>query len=157
MNLAVPCPIPFFECQAAYLAEAWARPADGPHALAPLEERERWVRQRREDVGERTQDMHLTGAAGGSAWRYMRELLGFVHASRPPSPDAESWLERSDWEARLATVEEIYADRVRRGPTLPWHDDAYRRCEYTVDWASGTWSVDDSAAQRPRTEASVAA
>ena len=24
--LAVPCPIPFFECQAAYLAEAWARP-----------------------------------------------------------------------------------------------------------------------------------
>ena len=69
--------------------------------------------------------MHLTNAGGGSAWCYMRELLRFVHAPRPPTPDAERpWLERPGFEARLAVVEEIYADRVRRGPTLPWHDDA---------------------------------
>jgi len=43
--LAVPCPIPFFECQAAFLAEHWARPEgnDGPGALSSADERERWV------------------------------------------------------------------------------------------------------------------
>ena len=39
-----------------------------------------------------------------------------------------------------------------RGRKLPWHDDSYRRCEYTVDWASGRWSVDDSRSKRPRAE-----
>ena len=27
IQLSVPCPIPFFECQAAFIAEEWARPA----------------------------------------------------------------------------------------------------------------------------------
>merc|ERR1719498_1779859 len=43
ISLNVPCPIPFFECQAAYVAEAWARgPSD---ELAPKEEREAWVQR----------------------------------------------------------------------------------------------------------------
>jgi len=137
--LAVPCPIPFFECQAAYLAEHFARPDDEP--LASAEERTAWVEQRQAAVEGRPQDTHLTGAAGGSAWRYMAELLGAVHASRPPTADGGSWLERPGWAARLATVEDVYQDRSRRQPALPWHDDAYRRCQYSVDWASGKWSV----------------
>ena len=140
----MPCPIPFFECQAAYLAEAWARP-DG--ALLTEETRAKWVEQRLVDVGfhtGRSQDTHLTGAAGGCAWRYMRELLQAVQAHRPPTEDSGSWLERSDWESRLTTVEAIYRDRASRYPKLPWEDDSYRRCEYTVDWTTGQWSVDDT-------------
>ena len=38
------CPIPFFECQAAYIAEAWARPPDA--ALTTQAEREAWVSAR---------------------------------------------------------------------------------------------------------------
>lgn len=154
--LAVPCPIPFFECQAAYLAEAWSRPEG---ALLAEEARAAWVDQRLEDVGfhtGRSQDTHLTGAAGGCAWRYMRALLQAVQADRPPVADADTWLERSDWESRLATVESIYRDRGSRYPTLPWEDDSYRRCEYAVDWASGKWSVDDSrATKRPKSAACV--
>ena len=145
--LAVPCPIPFFECQAAYLAEAWARPEGA--LLASEEARAEWVEQRLADVGfhsGRSQDTHLTGAAGGCAWRYMRELLHAVQAGRPPTAGADTWLERSDWESRLATVEAIYRDRASRYPTLPWEEDSYRRCEYAVDWATGHWSVDDARA-----------
>ena len=86
----------------------------------------------------------------------MREL---VRAARPPPPAAtaggaagaaaaaargDCWLERGDWEARLATVEEVFRDRGARYPKKPWHDDEYRRCEYSVDWASGRWEVDDT-------------
>ena len=145
---AVPCPIPFFECQAAYLAEAWSRPPG--EELTSEAERDAWVAARLDAVGfdrGRPQDTHLTGAAGGSAWTYMRELLGRVHAARPPTADGASWLERSDWEARLETVESVYRDRGARYPKRPWDDDAYRRCEYDVDWQAGTWTVDDSRAK----------
>lgn len=142
IQLAVPCPIPFFECQALYLAEAWARPPDA--ALTTQTEREAWVATRRAAVADRPQDMHVTGALGGSAWQYMRELIDQVHEGRPPTPDGDSWLERPDWEARLLTVESVYRDRGGRYPTRPWDDDAYRRCEYTVDWTTGDWSVDDT-------------
>ena len=56
----------------------------------------------------------------------------------------------SDWAQRLETVYSVYADRGARYPKLPWHDDAYRRCEYTVDWAQGTWSVDETGATRAK-------
>ena len=144
--LAVPCPIPFFECQAALLAEQWARPSDGPEALTSESERVEWVEQRRAAVGERTQDTHLTGAAGGSAWSYMRELLARVHATSPPTEEGDTWLARTNWDERLTTVESVYRDRGARYPKLPWHRDSYRRVEYSVDWASGEWRSDDSKA-----------
>ena len=157
----MPCPIPFFECQSAFVAEHWARPSDGPDALTSADERAAWVAARRAAVGARTQDTHVTGAAGGSAWSYMRELNHAARAAaaeRPPeAADAGEpcWLERPNWEARLTTVEEVYRDRGARYPKLPWHDDAYRRCEYTVDWDSGRWSVDDSRAVPSKADCSV--
>ena len=145
--LAVPCPIPFFECQAAYLAEAWARPPASPLTTAAY--REAWVKDRIAAVGaDRPQDLHFTSAGGASPWGYMRELLGLIHAVTPPTPDGESWVERSDFAERLATVESVYDDRGARYPKKPWHEDDYRRCQYSVDWASGTWAVDDSKARR---------
>ena len=153
IQLSVPCPIPFFECQAAYIAEAWARsPTDSP--LSTREEREAWVAERVAAVAEsgREQDMHYTNTFGDSAWQYMRDL---VHALREAKRAEEleeeaevdaSWLERPTFEKRLTTVEDVYKDRGARYPKLPWHDDAYRRCEYSVDWEAGTWSVDDSRA-----------
>lgn len=151
--LSVPCPIPFFECQAAYLAEEWARGDDELHAPAETARREGWVAALRAAVGARPQDLHYTatsarGPGTTSAWEYMRELLARVHALRgAPDARADSWLGRPGWEARLATVEAVYRDRGGRYPTKPWHDDSYRRCEYSVDWDSGQWSVDDSKAQ----------
>ena len=32
---------------------------------------------------------------------------------------------------------------MRRRPALPWDDDWYRYCEYSVDWATGKWEVAD--------------
>jgi len=156
--LAVPCPVPFFECQAAYMAEHLARPAG--RAMTSEPQRTAWLQGQMEAVGfdtGRPQDLHLTGAGGGSPWRYMRELLAAVHADAPPTADGESWLERPTWEARLETVEAVYLDRSARQPQLPWHDDAYRRCEYTVDWTTGSWAVDDSRAKRPTTECEASA
>ena len=156
--LAVPCPVPFFECQAAYIAEHLARPAG--RAMTSEPQRTAWLQGQMEAVGfdaGRPQDLHLTGAGGGSPWRYMRELLAAVHADAPPTADGESWLERPTWEARLETVEAVYRDRSARQPQLPWHDDAYRRCEYTVDWTTGSWAVDDSRAKRPTTECEASA
>ena len=156
--LAVPCPVPFFECQAAYIAEHLARPAG--RAMTSEPQRTAWLQGQMEAVGfdaGRPQDLHLTGAGGGSPWRYMRELLAAVHADAPPTADGESWLERPTWEARLETVEAVYQDRSARQPQLPWHDDAYRRCEYTVDWTTGSWAVDDSRAKRPTTECEASA
>jgi hypothetical protein len=156
--LAVPCPVPFFECQAAYIAEHLARPAG--RAMTSEPQRTAWLQGQMEAVGfdaGRPQDLHLTGAGGGSPWRYMRELLAAVHADLPPTADGESWLERPTWEARLETVEAVYRDRSARQPQLPWHDDAYRRCEYTVDWTTGSWAVDDSRAKRPTTKCEASA
>jgi hypothetical protein len=84
----------------------------------------------------------LTIAAFISA--QMRELVKRVHATQPPTVEGTSWLERPEWDARLTTIESIYRDRGSRYPALPWEEDSYRRCEYTVDWTSGKWSVDDS-------------
>ena len=166
--LAVPCPIPYFECQAYFMAEHLARGGGGGSGdgsgdeLTTEEERARWLEQRMEAVGFETgrpMDLHFTSAGGGSPWGYMRELLRAVHAARPPpvaddgaSADGEatSWVERADCFARLETVEAVYSDRGGRYPKLPWHDDAYRRCEYTVDWARGTWSVDETGATRAK-------
>ena len=82
----------------------------------------------------------------------MRELVRRVHATQPPSEHGTSWLERPEWDARLSTVEAIYRDRGSRYPTLPWHEDSYRRCEYTVDWETGLWEVDDSRCSTPKEE-----
>ena len=135
IQLAVPCPIPTFEAQSRYLGEAWANPEG---ALTSREERQRWVAQRLATVeaSGREQDLHYTTAEGSSAWAYIREL---VHAA--PSPPKTSWLDSDAFDARLSTVESIYRDRGARYPTKPWHDDSYRRCEYSVDWESGEWDV----------------
>ena len=74
---------------------------------------------------------------------------------RPPTADGAGWLERSDWEARLETVESVYRDRGAL-PKRPWDDDAYR-CEYDVDWEAGTWTVDDSRAKAECVEPEAAA
>lgn len=151
IQLSVPCPIPFFECQAAYLAEAWSRGEAAGEQLSSRAGREAWVAERLAAVeaSGREQDLHYTNTFGASAWAYMRELIRTLHAARPPSADSDCWLERPEWEHRLETVQAVYADRGARYPQLPWHDDAYRRCEYTVDWARGTWEVDDSKAGGP--------
>lgn len=135
IQLAVPCPIPTFEAQARYLGEAWATDEG---ALTPLDDRRSWVAQRLATVeaSGREQDLHYTTAEGSSAWSYIRELV----RAAPPPPQA-SWLDAEAFDARLATVEAIYRDRGARYPTKPWHDDAYRRCEYSVDWGSGAWDV----------------
>ena len=146
IHLAVPCPIPFFECQAAYLAEAWARPP--VEELSTADERAQWVASRlaRVEASGREQDLHYTSSHGTTAWQYMRELVRAVRETEPTqeSVDEPCWMRRPDWEQRLTTVEAVYTDRGSRYPTLPWHDDAYRRCEYTVDWESGRWTVDCS-------------
>ena len=41
IQLSVPCPIPFFECQAAYLAEAWARKSKAVVRQAQKEDKPR--------------------------------------------------------------------------------------------------------------------
>ena len=155
--LSVPCPIPFFEIQAAYLGEHWAfdgsfgqhakgfcTDADGTETqpgaeLSTKQERIDWVATRLESVGPRLQDMHLMGAPGGknsshSAWAYMRLLLKL---SRLPPQVTDTWL------SRMETVKAVYDDRSRRKPSMPWDDDEYRRCQYEVDWDSGTWKVDE--------------
>jgi hypothetical protein len=150
--LSVPCPIPFFEIQAAYLGEHWAfdgtfgelTDADGlethPGAeLSTKQERIDWVAERLGSIGPRLQDMHLMGAPGGkdssdSAWAYMRLLLKL---SRLPPQVTNTWL------SRMETVEAIYDDRSRRKPIMPWDDDEYRRCQYEVNWDLGTWRVDE--------------
>ena len=108
--LNVPCPIPYFECQAAYVAEAWARGPGSAEELTSEAEREAWVERRLAAVRAigREQDFHNTKADGGSAWAYMRELLRAVHAKCPPAPEGDSWVQRPTWEARLATMEEVH-------------------------------------------------
>jgi hypothetical protein len=49
--LSIPCPIPYFEAQAIFLAEAWAGGGD----LPPAAERTAWVEARRITVGARMQ------------------------------------------------------------------------------------------------------
>lgn len=135
--LSVPCPIPFFEIQAAYLGEHWAT----PQGLTAEAERCDWVPKRLASIEPRWQDTHLMGAPGGktssdSAWAYMRRLLELSQLS---SDVTDTWLSKMD------TVEAVYNDRSSRRPTMPWDDDAYRRCEYRVDWATGEWSVEEPA------------
>ena len=141
VQLSVPCPIPFFEAQALYLAEALAAP---DAALAARDERDAWVDARLATVAAsgREQDLHYTSAEGDNAWAYIRRLVDLAGA---PQVDGDpSWLQSPAFDHRLKTVESVYDDRGRRYPTKPWHDDAYRRCDYAVDWAAGTWTVDAS-------------
>ena len=84
----------------------------------------------------REQGLHYTTAEGSSAWAYIRELVNAA-----PAPPVRSWLDSDNFDARLSTVESIYRDRGARYPSKPWHDDSYRRCEYSVDWESGEWDV----------------
>ena len=97
--LAVPCPVPFFECQAAYIAEHLARPAG--RAMTSEPQRTAWLQGQMEAVGfdaGRPQDLHLTGAGGGSPWRYMRELLAAVFPRQRESKEELDFF----WKARRA-------------------------------------------------------
>lgn len=122
--LAVPCPIPLFEAQARFVAARLCR--QEPTGLA---EEASWVASRASDVGERQQDLHFLSDA---AWIYMKEL---VRLSGTETKDFEAYCRRLD------IVREIYADRGTKRPKLPWDDDWYRRCEYSVDWETGQWQV----------------
>jgi len=121
--LAVPCPIPLFEAQARFVA---SHLRCGSSSVA---EREDWMDARRSAVGDRLQDLHFLSSG---AWAYMRELT------------KKSGMAGADFEAycrRLALVEAIYQDRCSRRPEMPWDDDWYRRCEYSVDWEAGDFRV----------------
>ena len=103
-----------------------------------LQDRLAWVAARQQLVGARAQDMH-TMAIGGGAWRYMAELDRLTATGGGPGdPEAEC----RERERRFKIVEQIYADRKRRQPKVPWGDDGYRDCEYRVDWTTGEWTVD---------------
>lgn len=123
--LAVPCPVPLFEAQSRFVA------AHLRQELAPLEEREAWVASRREAVGARTQDWHFLGP---HAWEYMRQLTAL---------SGVAGAEYEAYDRRLSIVSQVYQDRVAKRPALPWGDDWFRRCQYTVDWERGTWEVLD--------------
>jgi hypothetical protein len=148
--LSVPCPIPFFECQARFLANFWAeglhrRDSAAPAAAAlgaeqpqhpgrTAERRHAWVAERVAAVGpDRPMDRHFMGAGGTDAWQHMRELMALAGLS------AE---EHQQWDRRLTTVRSIYSDRVQKRPMLPWGDDEYRRYNYTADWDTGQWEVE---------------
>jgi len=142
VQLAVPCPIPFFEAQALYLAEEWAAPG----GIAAVEDKRRWLAERLEEVASwgRPQDLHYTSSFGDSAWAYMRDLALRARPRDARAPEPPSWLDDlAGADARLATVESVYRDRAARYPTKPWHGDEYRDVEYSVDWAAGTWSSKD--------------
>eukprot|EP00658_Telonema_sp_P-2_P059685 TRINITY_DN48832_c0_g1_i2.p1 TRINITY_DN48832_c0_g1~~TRINITY_DN48832_c0_g1_i2.p1 ORF type:complete len:339 (+),score=72.19 TRINITY_DN48832_c0_g1_i2:74-1018(+) len=124
--LMVPCPIPLFEVQSRFLAMEWGLPA-----RRTTHERESWVLSRERAVEPRSQDLHYMGAKA-SAWGYMRELMGMCELQ----PGVFE-----DWCARMEVVEAVYCDRVAKRPSLPWEDDWYRRCEYTVDWKNRSWTV----------------
>jgi len=121
--LAVPTPVHLFEAQARFVAAHLCAP------FSTLAEREGWLEARRAAVGERTQDLHFLSA---DAWNYMRELTRM---------SGMAGAEYEVYERRLALVAEVYADRVAKRPQLPWGDDWFRRCQYTVDWEAGTWQV----------------
>lgn len=123
---SVPCPIPLFEAQARLLAAHWLEPA-----LTSQEQRQAWVQQRTAAVLPRMQDLHLMRVEG-TAWAYMRELMQLAGSSGAAY---------EQWETRMRTVQEIYQDRVSKQAELPWRDDWYRNCEYSVDWEAGTWDV----------------
>merc|ERR1712194_843050 len=122
--LAVPCPVPFFEAQARFLAAHLCR------NFTSREEREAWVSERLTAVGERPQDMHFLEKG---AWAYMTQLTRKSALLDPATLEAH--------EVMMATKEQVYRDRVAKKPGLPWDDDWYRRCEYDVDWATGKWTV----------------
>ena len=65
---------------------------------------------------------------GETAWEYMRAVM---RDTGLPGYEA--------WSRRLATVQEIYMDRVRRAPQRPWEADSYRLVNYRVDWETGEW------------------
>lgn len=122
--MSVPTPIPLFEAQGRFVAAHLSG-----SIISTQEEREAWVAKRREAVGARTQDMHFMS---DDSWPYLKELT------------RHSGLSGIAYEAycrRVDIVASIYRDRVRRRPKSLWADDSFRRCEYTVDWSGGTWTV----------------
>lgn len=126
--LAVPCPIPFFEAQARFMA-AYLSGAVSPDAATTRSQREAWVLGRFNAVGERTQDLHFLG---GLAWGYMQDLTRLADVG---GPEYDAYCQRLD------VVRRIHEDRGLRRPQNPWGDDDYRFCEYDVDWATCTWTV----------------
>eukprot|EP00927_Polykrikos_kofoidii_P068074 TRINITY_DN63467_c0_g1_i1.p1 TRINITY_DN63467_c0_g1~~TRINITY_DN63467_c0_g1_i1.p1 ORF type:complete len:494 (-),score=52.89 TRINITY_DN63467_c0_g1_i1:181-1593(-) len=128
--LAIPCPVPIFEAQARFIASHLLCGCHQPTAVkSSRKQREAWVASRFVEVGARTQDMHFLGDA---SWEYMREL---VRLSGMAGPAYKTYCHR------LALVEAVFRDRKSRMPTMPWDDDCYRQCEYSVDWEAGTFEV----------------
>eukprot|EP00746_Dinoflagellata_sp_MGD_P016225 gnl/MRDRNA2_/MRDRNA2_136504_c0_seq1.p1 gnl/MRDRNA2_/MRDRNA2_136504_c0~~gnl/MRDRNA2_/MRDRNA2_136504_c0_seq1.p1 ORF type:complete len:480 (+),score=61.95 gnl/MRDRNA2_/MRDRNA2_136504_c0_seq1:52-1491(+) len=126
--LHVPAPIPLFEAEARFIAARWCY--DGTHE-EDISLMEAWVAARKASVGERSQDIHVVDAHC-NPWQHMRDLTCL------------SGMDKSAYASyceRLHVVESIYKDRVQRRPKLPWDDDCYRDCEYSVDWPTKTWTV----------------
>lgn len=121
--LSVPCPMPLFEAQAHFLSARLRRPVEDTAA------RLAWVEARFALVGDRLQDLNFTDKGTYSC---MRELMALAGTT---GEEYEKYVKR------LAVVEEIHKDRCSRSPKLPWDDDTYRKCEYEVDWQTGSWSV----------------
>jgi len=125
---SVPCPITAFEAQARYIAAYWAG-----RVQTSEQERHEWVEARKAQVGERLQDMHITG---DSTWSYIVDL---IRLSGVQGEDLERM------ENRISVVQQIYRDRVSKQSKIPWGDDWYRRCSYSVDWDQGRWWVEEPA------------
>lgn len=121
--LAVPCPIPLFEAQARFVA---SHLRSSSSTVADLEA---WVDARRSLVGDRPQDLHFLSSG---AWEYMREM---TKMSGMPEEKYEAYCRR------LALVDAVYKDRCSKRPEMPWDDDWYRSCEYSVDWEAGEFRV----------------
>eukprot|EP00808_Paulinella_micropora_P013064 g41786.t1 len=124
---SIPAPMLMFEAQARFVASEWSK-----QKLSSSEAvRVQWVQERFKQAGTRKQDV-MSGTAGISSWQYIKQLT------------ALSGLNGDPWDRfckRLSVVEEIYEARASHRPRLPWHDDWYRRCEYSVDWDTGKWTV----------------
>eukprot|EP00451_Oxyrrhis_marina_P012558 CAMPEP_0204309142 /NCGR_PEP_ID=MMETSP0469-20131031/928_1 /ASSEMBLY_ACC=CAM_ASM_000384 /TAXON_ID=2969 /ORGANISM="Oxyrrhis marina" /LENGTH=406 /DNA_ID=CAMNT_0051288727 /DNA_START=1 /DNA_END=1218 /DNA_ORIENTATION=+ len=103
---SVPCPITAFEAQARYIAAFWAGKVQTSE-----QDRYEWVEARKAQVGERMQDMHMTG---DTTWSYIVDLI------RLSGVQGEE-LDRI--ERRVSVVQEIYRDRVSKQSKIPWGDD----------------------------------
>jgi len=123
LPLAVPCPVALFEAQArlvsAHLSQGWSTEA----------QRHEWVTKRFESVAHRPQDFHFLG---NEAWDYMRALVS--EAGMPAD-------EFDKYSRRVSVIRAVHEDRGSKRPDMPWDDDWYRQCEYSVDYDQGTFEV----------------
>ena len=142
IQLSVPCPIPFFECQAAYLAEAWARGEAAGEQLSSRAGREAWVAERLAAVeaSGREQDLHYTNTFGASAWAYMRELIrtSTPRGRRRPTATAGS----------SGPSGSIASRRCR--PSTPTAERATRSCRGTTTRTGGASTRSTGRAARGR-------